>query len=125
MSSITLGLIQPLYADGSPGQPTFYIQQVNPDFPAEKLAGPNTTVLSRKATAQHSELPDPVQRDDAFKAAGVSSAVTTWDNLDRDMFYVRVQRSAKFEPLVLAYPSVPAEKLRSLWQALHKKDKSQ
>ena len=95
-------------------QPVYQIQQMDPKVPVEKLAGPGIKIhkaseLKKKGWA----LPTVQDRETAFSQAGLKELIASWDQLDRDMLYLRA-RDQDTPTLIAQYPKLPSGKLQAL-----------
>ena len=117
---IFVGLIfsQLAFAGSDASTATFHIQQIDKDVPVEQFAGPGITV--HKADEKRSDvwsLPRVETRDKAFSGAGLSEDLKSWDQLDRDMLFLRA-RASDPNALASAYPKISKKKLRALADAV-------
>ena len=97
---------------------SFHIQQVDKDFPVEQFAGAGITV--HKADEEKPgdwNLPQVEVRDKAFSQAGLTDDVKSWDQLDRDMLFLRA-RASTGDSLAESYPKLSKKKLRALVDVL-------
>ena len=98
------------------GDPTvLQAQPLNSNYDASAL--PNAKVappITSSAIEPDDSAPPPRRmRDMTFRKAHLSKLVVTWDELDKDMFYLR----AKHEPIKAlhkTYPKIGLAKLRRL-----------
>ena len=106
---ILLGASNFVFAD-----PVYHIQQMDKDVPVDRLAGPGVKIHKLDPAAPGGwSLPSVEERETAFSRADLRSDIADWDQLDRDMLYLRA-RSMTLEVLSSQYPKLIKEKLKNL-----------
>jgi hypothetical protein len=106
-----LGLCQLSFADDSS---TPQIRQVDPNVPVDQMAAPGVHIQHATDPEEGGyHLPLPIVRDQAFEKAGIRGEIASWDQLDRDMLYLRA-RDMKLPEVLKRYPSLPSAKLTAL-----------
>jgi hypothetical protein len=95
--------------------PPFHIQQVDPSFDSQKMAGPGVKVHGAEEFGNEGSwnLPGPKLRDELFEKAGLKKNVQDLDALDRDVLYATAQNSSA-DRLVKTYPKLPKDRLLAL-----------
>jgi hypothetical protein len=103
----------PVNADQPASQsPIYHVQQVDPSFDVNGLAGPGVQVHS----SSKADLPDVQVRNQIIAKAGLEEDVKNWDELDKDLLYVRAKKAETSADLKKKYPSLPGTKLGKLIQ---------
>lgn len=77
---------------------------------AKDLEGGGVQVHGQKES-NRSELPERQVREKVFAKAGLSEELKSWDEVERDMFWLSA-RNMRWEDLKAKYPQIPVEKLR-------------
>jgi len=70
------------------------MQQVNPDFKLSafgEMKDARVEVIEVQDINQGQKLPAPINRDEAFKLAGVWPQVQGWGHLERDQLFMRAK----------------------------------
>ena len=107
-----MSVAAPTWADDA--KPTFHVQQVDKDFPVEQFAAPGIQVHKADEDKPGAwNLPQVEARDKAFSQAGLTDDLKSWDQLDRDMLFLRARESGE-NGLVETYPKLSKKKLRAL-----------
>jgi hypothetical protein len=94
--------------------PTFHVQQVDPSFESQKMAGPGVKVHGAEEMNEGSwESPDPQVRDKIFAHAGLKRIVGSWDALDLNILF-NIARNSTEARLFKSYPKLPKDQLAAL-----------
>lgn len=97
------------------GSPEIKVIQLDPDVPLEelKLEGYDVVPFDEFVELDPWMAPDPHLREEIFSAAEMSSYLRGWDQLSRDMLFLRAQEQS---PAVLKrkYPAIPEKTLKKL-----------
>jgi hypothetical protein len=104
--------------------PTFQVQQIDPNFDVQKMAGPGVKIHTREELrGKNTKLPTTEFRDSCFSKAGLQASVRHWDQLDKDHLFVSA-RDATPERLSELYPKLSKDKLLALSRLVKETDNS-
>lgn len=95
------------------GDDKLHIHQLDPNFDAEKLKGDGVVLHKYDPKQQVTKLPDPQLRDINIEKAGLTEQTAKWDELEKDVLYLRAQTFTPKE-LHAAYKDIGQEKLDKL-----------
>jgi hypothetical protein len=105
-------LVGESWAESGSGQ--FQVQALDPNFDVSAMKGPGVQVHSyAEATEPARQLPSPHDEDRLFTEAGVSSMISSWDQADRDLLFLR-SRDFTGERLKELYPRLSLKALKKL-----------
>lgn len=98
----------------------FHIQQIDPNVDINKMAGPNVKLHTiDELTNKSGKLPPVEVRDAAIAHAGLTDDVKAWDELDKDILYLRA-RNFDCDRLKRSYPKLAPGKLSALQSEIKK-----
>ena len=100
-------------ADPTP-TPTQKIQihQMRPDYDVSGLKSPDVEIHPYKKN--HGASVNREEREDALTESGLEPAVKSWDELDRDVLYLKAQ-NLPFEKLTSQYPKIDKKALKKFY----------
>lgn len=110
------GSISPVKGDETEA-PVVHVDQLDPEADMRPFDKPGFKVRDR--SKGHDEIPQPKNRDAAFKAAGLLKHVKGWDAVDRDVLYLRA-KSLSLDDLKARYPKLDADALSKLRETVRK-----
>ncbi len=87
------------------------VQPLQHDYPAERLSKKVTAVPA--PDSPDSSLPDRAMREKAFAHARLTDTIVEWDELERDLLYMRSKRFT-IKELQEKYPKLDQSKLVKL-----------
>ena len=85
---------------------------MRPDYDVSGLKSPDVEIHSYKKSNGASVNRE--EREDAIAQAGLKDAVKSWDELDRDVLYLRAQ-NLPFEKLTAQYPRINKTALKKFY----------
>jgi len=91
----------------SAGQPIYHVQQVDPNFDVGAMAGPGVQIHRIPKSA----LPSIETRDRVIHEAGLQKDASGWDELDKDLLYLRAQKADTPDALAKQYPDLEPKNL--------------
>jgi hypothetical protein len=95
------------------GQATFHIQGIDPDVPVEQMKQPGVVVHPARSETEW-KLPSIEEREKSFAAAHLTDHLVGWDNLDRDLLFLRAHQLPVDELIRLYSSQLPANNLKLL-----------
>ena len=99
-------------------QAYFHIQPLDPSLKADGFTGfKDPRIRVHPALTAKRSLPSVQDRDRLIHNAGLEEDVAHWDQLDRDLLYIKAKRASEKE-LAAAYPKLDEGKLRHLSQMI-------
>jgi hypothetical protein len=113
---LSLLLVQSGFSDDAQpkGAPQVQVQSMDPAFDAQAMKEPGVQVHAYgEAPDAQRALPSPREEDRIFSNAGLSQALHSLDQVDRDILFLRA-RDLKTERLQTLYPKLSAKKLKQL-----------
>jgi hypothetical protein len=63
---------------------------------------------------------DAAKRDQFYQAAGLSSDVSAYDEVEKNVLYIRLRR-LKLSEVIAHYPKIPDQKIKNAYTLLHDK----
>jgi hypothetical protein len=94
--------------------PPFHVQQVDPSFDSQKMAGPGVKVHGAEEFKESDwKIPEKKDRDAIFLRVGLKAEVGAWDEMDKDVLFLTA-RDSNTKKLLKSYPKLPKEKLLEL-----------
>jgi hypothetical protein len=108
------GLTMSPFCEADDDAPTIHVQQVDPNFDSQKMAGPGVKIHSADELDRGGwKLPARAVREKIFSEAGMTDEVAKLDALDRDILFANA-RDTSAKRLVESYSKLPKEHLLKL-----------
>ena len=103
-------------SDAAPtDSPKVQIHQMKPDYDVSGLKSPDVEIHPYQEKKNQSASVNREEREDAIAQAGLKEAVKSWDELDRDVLYLKAQ-NLPFEKLTSQYPKIDKTALKKFYE---------
>ena len=90
------------------------IHQMRPDYDVSSLKSPDVEIHPYNAKKSHGASVNREEREEAITESGLKETVKSWDELDRDVLYLKAQ-NLPFEKLTAQYPKIDKTVLKKFY----------